>query len=132
MKDILLGRFCKDELVEKLNSDPVSFRKTLDLALDGLQAASWRAAWVLYHSMKEQDSRLQPYIAEIIDAIVGKKDGHQRELLRILERLDIPEEQEGILFDVCMNVWEQTGKIPWGSCFFTKFDADPAPDGYQA
>ncbi len=112
MKEILLGRFRKEDMVDRLNSDPESFCETLDLALDGLETVSWRAAWVLYHSMTEQDVRLQPHVEEIINAIQGKKDGHQRELLRILEKLDIPEELEGLLFDVGMTVWEQTGKIP--------------------
>lgn len=46
MKDILSGRFRKDDMVEKLNSDIQSFKETLDLAIDGLETVSWRAAWV--------------------------------------------------------------------------------------
>ncbi len=44
--------------------------------------------------------------------MIKKKDGHQRELLKILYRMELSEEQEGIVFDLCMNVWEQVGKAP--------------------
>ena len=112
MKEILMGRFRKEQVVELLNDKPQCFNQTLELALQTIDPVSWRAAWVLFHYMEERDPRLQIHLNQLISAIPEKKDGQQRELLRIIEQLDIPEEQEGILFDVCMNIWEQVGKIP--------------------
>jgi hypothetical protein len=112
LKEKLLSRFQKDEMVVLLNNDPDSFSQTVHLALENLPLVSWRAAWVLYHAMEENDARLHPFLPELISAIYGKSDGHQRELLRIIEKLNIPEEHEGPLFDLCMTIWEQVGKIP--------------------
>jgi hypothetical protein len=112
LKEKLLSRFQKDEIVALLNTDPDAFGQTVDLALQNLPLVSWRAAWVLFHTMEENDARLHPFLPELISAISGKPDGHQRELLRIIEKLDIPEEHEGPLFDICMTIWEQVGKIP--------------------
>ncbi len=112
MKEILMGRFRKEEVVELLNGKPKCFDQTLELALQNLELVSWRAAWVLFHCMEEKDPRLQLYLSQLINAIPGKGDGHQRELLRIIGQLDVPEGQEGVLFDLCMNIWEQVGKIP--------------------
>jgi hypothetical protein len=112
MKDLLLSRFNKDEVVLLLNSDPCKFDETIELALYGENPVAWRAAWVLYHCMHKNDQRLQPHLMAMIGAIPGKSDGQQRELLRIIEQLDIPEEHEGEVFDLCMTIWEQVGKIP--------------------
>lgn len=62
--------------------------------------------------MEDNDPRISPYILKIIECLHQKKDGHQRELLKILYRMDLSEEQEGVIFDLCMNVWEQVGKTP--------------------
>lgn len=112
MKEILAGRFNKEELAKLLNADREKFEQTIVIALDDMHPVSWRAAWMLYHTMEEQDSRLQPYLPQLINALNGKGDGHQRELLRVIGLLEITEEYEGILFDACMEIWEQVGKIP--------------------
>ncbi|TVQ08580.1 MAG: hypothetical protein EA361_16375 [Bacteroidetes bacterium] len=112
MKEILAGRFNKEELVKLLNADREKFDETLLIALENKHPVSWRAAWMLYHTMEEKDRRLQPYLPQLIRALKGKGDGHQRELLRIIGLLEITEEYEGILFDACMEIWEQVGKIP--------------------
>jgi hypothetical protein len=112
MKERLQGRFRKEDMVSLINQDPSCFAETIEIALGNQPLISWRAAWVLYHSMEENDPRLRPQLPILIEAIKGKTDGHQREILRIIERLDIPEEHEGVLFDTCMNIWEQVGKIP--------------------
>jgi len=112
MKERLQGRFRKEEMVCMLSQDPACFAETIEIALANHPLISWRAAWVLYHTMQDGDARLQPFIPMLIEAIKGKSDGHQREILRILEKFDIPEEHEGVLFDTCMNIWEQVGKIP--------------------
>jgi hypothetical protein len=112
MKEALGGRFRKEEMIELINSNAGFFTETLALSQQALHPVSWRAAWMLYHCMEAGDPRLQPKLQNLIQAIPGKPDGHQRELLRIIERLDYPEETEGVLFDLCMNLWEQPGKIP--------------------
>ena len=51
-------------------------------------------------------------MAKIIDVLPQKHDGHQRELLKILSRMEILEEYEGILFDHCVRIWEGIHKRP--------------------
>lgn len=112
MKEILAGRFNKEDLAKLLNADGQKFDETLQIALEDFHPVSWRAAWMIYHSMEENDLRVQPYLPQIIEALQGKNDGHQRELLRVIGLLEVSEEQEGVLFDACMQIWEQVHKIP--------------------
>ena len=41
-----------------------------------------------------------------------KHDGHQRQLLIILDKLSLNEAQNGHLFNHCLSIWEEVGKIP--------------------
>jgi hypothetical protein len=73
---------------------------------------SWRSAWVVVHLMKEDDPKIKKHLTKIIKNIEGKTDGHQRELIKIVRKMNLNEDQEGLFFDVCMNIWEEVKKQP--------------------
>ncbi len=108
----ILMTFNKKEMMAWLETHPESFEEAILLAIADKQAYSWRAAWLLWSCMEINDPRLSPFITAIIECLEIKPDGHQRELLKILYRMELSEEQEGFLFDLCMNVWEKIGKAP--------------------
>jgi hypothetical protein len=102
----------KDEMISWLKSHPEHFDEAIKLAISDKQPFSWRSAWLLWSCMEENDKRIQKHIKAIVDSIKTKKDGHQRELIKILYKMDIKEKYEGILFDICMTIWEGIGKNP--------------------
>ncbi|MFN2394828.1 MAG: hypothetical protein ABR597_03975 [Bacteroidales bacterium] len=112
LKDLLNVHLQKDSIVSLLRENPAVFDEAIQLVLQSDERTAWRAAWVLFHAMEDHDLRLQPYLPALISALRGKRDGHQRELLKIIERLQINEDQEGELFDICMGIWENPGKSP--------------------
>ncbi len=112
IRSYLATRFSKFDAISLVNENPDKFFETVEIALSNEETISWRAAWVLYHAMDDYDPRLEPFTSDFIKKIQGLEDGHQREILRIIGRLSIPEDQEGKLFDHCINIWEQVGKIP--------------------
>lgn len=112
LKDLLSGPLQKVPMVALLKSDASVFEQAIVLACEPDEKTAWRAAWVLYHAMSEKDIRLQSHLAQLIHSLQGKRDGHQRELLKIIEKLDCDEDHEGELFDVCMSIWEQVSKSP--------------------
>ena len=73
---------------------------------------SWKIAWQINHEIKTNDKRIIPYIDEIIKCIDLKKDGHQRELLKIVQKMELNEYQNGTLFKQCLIIWRNTSKIP--------------------
>lgn len=109
----------KDEMISFMDSHPEYYKEAIELAISNKQPYSWRAAWLLWSCMEENDKRIQGYIKNIINTITTKKDGHQRELLKILLQMELNEEQEGYLFNVCMTIWEKINKKP--SVRFTAF-----------
>ena len=82
------------------------------LAIGDEQPFAWRSAWLLWSCMDENDSRVKPNIQKMVKTLETKDDGHQRELLKILLKLELEEEHESILFDHCMNIWEGINKPP--------------------
>ena len=95
-----------------LNSHPEYFTEALELAIGDKQPYCWRAAWLLYSCMEENDPRVRLYIQKIIAVLPEKKDGHQRELMKLLHVMELDNEQEGRVFDMCMNIWESINKQP--------------------
>ena len=112
LENILLARLYKRDLVSFLERHPDQFEDVIEMSLTDKEPEAWRAAWLLFHAMEENDERVKPYIKTLIKKIKHKKDGHQRELLKVISRMKINEKHEGKLFDVCMTIWEQIEKSP--------------------
>lgn len=108
----VLTTFYKEGMISFLGSHPECYMEAIELAIGDKQPYSWRSAWLLWSCMEENDSRVQGYINKIIDTIPTKESGHQRELIKILAKMELNDEHEGRLFNICMNIWESIGKRP--------------------
>lgn len=102
----------KPEMIAYVAAHPESFEEAIQLAISDKQPYSWRAAWLLWSCMTKNDKRIQKYIKEIITVLPKRKDNQKRELLKIIEQLELKEAYEGILFDYCVSIWEKTDKQP--------------------
>jgi hypothetical protein len=102
----------KDEIISFMKNHPEALEEAVELAVSDHQPYSWRAAFVLWSVIGENDKRIQKHLKKIVNAVKEKNDGHQRELLKILLMMELDESYEGVLFDICMNVWEQIDKSP--------------------
>lgn len=108
---VLLGRG-KSNMVRFLNEHPDSFEEAMLLAFSERQPLCWRASWIVGGFIADNDSRVKPHVPKIIDLLPGLEDGHQRELLKILLKMDLEEEHESLLFDLSVDLWEQIRKKP--------------------
>lgn len=102
----------KSKKVQFLDDHPEYFDEAMKLALSQEQPLCWRAAWMVGGYMKKNDPRIDPYIPKIIDLLPDLDDGHQRELIKILLKMDLEEEQESRLYDFSATLWEQVQKKP--------------------
>lgn len=114
-KDTILNLFQtvrnKDGLLDFVYKNPKSFEVLLQLSLEETPEA-WRAAWLVGHTMKINDPRLISTADAFINTLKKVKEGHQRQLIIILLNMNLNEEQEGKLFDICLSIWEQINCIP--------------------
>lgn len=102
----------KNEMISFMNSHPEYFNEAIDLAVSDKQPYSWRAAFLLWSIIDENDKRIQKHIKKIVQSVKNKSDGHQRELIKILLMMDLDEKYEAGLFDLCLGIWEQIEKSP--------------------
>ena len=109
----------KEEMVAYLNDHPEDFGEAIRLAVADSQPYAWRSAWLLWSCMDDDDPRIRASIDELLRVAPSKSDGHQRELIKILLRMNLSDEQEGRLFNLAVGVWEDVGKKP--SVRFTAF-----------
>jgi len=108
----VLMNFFKKEMIEYLNSHPEDFNQAITLALTNKQPYSWRAAWLLWSCIEQNDKRLIPFKNDLIAALKGKADGHQREILKLISVLELNDIEEGFIFNECLSIWESINKRP--------------------
>jgi len=106
----------KAGMISYMANHPEDFEEAVQLAIADKQPYSWRAAWLLWSIMEVNDQRIQGYVEDIIGTISNRNDDHERELFKILYQMDLDEENEGVLFNVCLNVWKKINKKPSVRC----------------
>ena len=111
LEQILTNSY-KTEMISYMESNPQAFEELIQLAISDYEAYSWRAAWLLWSVMEKNDPRVHKYIEDIIDTLPTKNDNQLRELLIILQKMDLSDQSEGKLFDTCINIWEKIEKKP--------------------
>jgi hypothetical protein len=108
----ILTNFNKASMISYIDAHPENFTELIELALLDKQPCSWRAAWLLWSCMEKNDQRLKDYLHPLILSIPERKDDQQRELLIILQKMKLTEDAEGLLFDICVSIWETIHKKP--------------------
>ena len=94
----------KDLLIGKVIKSDSHFNRLLELALHEKDPVAWRACWVLDGSDEKRPGLAHKHISGIVQALpVLESKGTLRSLLRLLTRYDIPEEEQGLLIDLCFN-----------------------------
>lgn len=102
----------KKEMISYLNSHPEDFEEAINLAVKDKQPYSWRAAWLLWSCMEKNDKRIEKHLERIIKALPSRKESQLRDLLLVLEKMELNEKFEGELFNISIKTWEKTSKIP--------------------
>ena len=94
-KNLLIGAVIKSES---------HFTSLLQLALYEKDPLAWRASWVLDGSDERKPGLARKHIPEIVQALPRlESKGSLRSLLRMLTRYDIPEDEQGLLIDLCFS-----------------------------
>ncbi len=102
----------KEGMMTYMDAHPEEIEELIQLSMGDKQPYSWRAAWLLSKCMEENDERVKMVLPEIVNILPNVSDSQKRDLINVLRRMEIPEEQEGILFDTAVNFWCQIEKMP--------------------
>jgi hypothetical protein len=100
----LPSRVEKEIYINEVVSSEENVNTLLDLVFHEKDPVAWRAAWILDGSDEQYPGIAGPLIRGIIEQLPElDSTGALRSLLRLLCRYEIPEEQQGILIDLCFK-----------------------------
>lgn len=115
MNDELLGILNKNykaDMINYINQNPEQIDSLINLILLNDSKLSWRAAWLLWSCLDNNDFRIVGNSSKFIDILPISNESMQRELLKILYPLELNEDLLGKLFNICINIWEDINKRP--------------------
>jgi hypothetical protein len=89
-----------------IGRDKRRFRKLMDLFLKGEYRITQRAAWIVKHCADEHTELVLPYFNEMIDRMLepGVHVAAKRNVIRILQDVDIPRRIAGKVATVCFEM----------------------------
>ncbi|MEM1219567.1 MAG: hypothetical protein AAGH79_11665 [Bacteroidota bacterium] len=93
------------QIADYIGSDPERFQALMDIFLFDEYRISQRSAWVLSHVADRHLFLIHPYIEAIIDRMLtSNNDAIKRNTLRIFAMMELPEEWQGRMVDICFNL----------------------------
>ena len=108
----ILTHTFKKNMIEYIEANPAVFEELIQLIFATRKPYSWRAAWLLWSCMDENDPRVKKYISRMITSLPLLPDNMKKDICLVLLKMEIDEDNEGILFDQCVSIWEDQSKKP--------------------
>ena len=94
----------RELIIREVGKSEEKFLILLDYAFHEKDPLGWRATWVLDGCDEQHPGLASNHISKIARKLPElDSPGVQRSLLRLLCRYDIPEEDQGILIDLCFS-----------------------------
>ncbi|HRQ29743.1 MAG TPA: hypothetical protein PLU49_06680 [Saprospiraceae bacterium] len=104
LKEILTNTN-KKGMISWMETHPEMFDELVGMALSDDPEYAWRAAWLLWSCITENDPRIMGRIKDFVDALPKKPGPQQRELLILLSKMQIEPEMAGEVFEYCVQIW---------------------------
>ncbi|GAB5554473.1 MAG: hypothetical protein Sapg2KO_40640 [Saprospiraceae bacterium] len=98
-------------MIDFVEANPQEFETLLKLSVSDKQPFAWRAAWLLSNCMNENDERVKDYLPTIINVLRMVPDGQKRDLFNVLRKMELKEEYEGMVYDICISTWSKLDKM---------------------
>ncbi|MEM7296884.1 MAG: hypothetical protein AAF391_01295 [Bacteroidota bacterium] len=99
-------------MLTKIRSDDKNIDLLLQWSIVTDQPLGWRSVWLLRQILKKNDPILRPHIQKALDLFTTFNESQKREWLKLLENQDLDDDEEGFLFDHCINEWKRINYHP--------------------
>ena len=96
----------RDKVLSYIGNDPERFKALFDCFKNAHNRIRQNAAWALSVCIDQYPRLIQPYLDELILylKIENIPDGVKRNILRILQGVEIPKNMEGELMNICFQI----------------------------
>ncbi len=91
------------EILEFVGSDPLNFKELMHYFLGENNRITQVASWAIGHLGETNPELLKPYHKELVEqlALKNRHNAVRRNIIRAYQFIEIPEEIEGELYDIC-------------------------------
>lgn len=105
--ELICTRRPKEEL-QAICTQAVYRPYLVELCLGEDPKLNWRAAWLIRSLPRAEVQALFPSALGLIDRLQQPcpRDGYWREILKLISLLELNEEEEGLLYDAAIKIWE--------------------------
>jgi hypothetical protein len=109
IRDEILAEHSKRQtmkIVEYIDGDAEKFAELMKLFLGPVYRTSQRAAWAVNYCAEHNKKLVKPYFPKLVEQL-ERDDVHvavRRNVVRMLQFIDIPKRLEGRVFDACYNL----------------------------
>lgn len=95
----------RDRIVSYVQDDEERFRQLFGLFRNGEPPIAQRSSWAVSHCVEKHPLLITPYYGEMVSYLQtpGIHDSIKRNILRIFQGMDIPQELEGRLSELCFG-----------------------------
>lgn len=133
IRDALLEEHSKEQtkkVVNYIDGDPERFAELMRLFLGPVYRVSQRAAWAVSNSIELHPDLVKPYYNILIKQL-ERDDAHvavRRNVVRLLQFVEIPKRYAGRVFDVCYSLLDDPSETVAVRCFSLSVAANLAKD----
>jgi hypothetical protein len=133
LRDEILAEHSKRQtakIVEWVGNDPKRFGELMRLFLGDVYRITQRAGWPLSDSVKRHPELIKPYFTKLLRQL-ERDDVHvavRRNVVRLLQFVDIPKRFEGRIFDACYSLLADPAEAVAVRCFSLSVAAKIAKD----
>lgn len=98
-------------VIEYIGSDAKKFSALMDLFFSADKRLAQRAAWVMSHCVDKRPNLAHPYLSKMVKHLYhNNEDAIKRNVLRILQYIEIPEPLWGETLEKCFEYLESNNE----------------------
>lgn len=133
LRDEILAEHSKQQtkkIVDWVGDDPERFAELMRLFLGDVYRITQRAGWPLSNCVEKHPELIKPYFAKLLKQL-ERDDVHnavRRNVVRILQFVEIPKRYAGRVFDVCYSLLDDPAETVAVRCFSMTVAAKVAKD----
>jgi len=100
------------KIVDYIGDDPFLFKELMDNFLGDTYRVSQRAAWAVSNCIELHSELVRPYYKRLLSQL-ERVDSHvavRRNVVRLLQFVDVPARYRGRVFDICYKLFADAGE----------------------
>jgi hypothetical protein len=93
-----------DKLIDYIRGDFTKFQSLMTLFFSNEYRVVQKASWVVTRCIEDHPDWIDPYLDRIVEMLEITKDSSiRRNIIRLLQFVDIPEMYQGRIYDTCLR-----------------------------